>query len=265
MKRKVQLRIIQRLMQFVIVMISCLAYSGSVIAQQNMYYVKSSSGLNLRSGASAGSKSILLIPAGDRLNVFNEDKDDWWEVEYNGKHGYVASEFLTKDPNDAAIARKIWDEEHEPPPQSTSSSAEDMEPAKHVTDYQWGIGVRAGDPTGVSVKKYFGSSALELTVGSLPFERRGLSAFVHYLFHLPAYKIGKWADIRGLDWYFGAGGQIKSIGGKVDFGVDGTVGAEYLFQSIPISVFADLIIYVELVDNPLNIDVDAGIGVRYNF
>jgi len=180
----------------------------------------------------------------------------------------VLSKFLTKDPNEAAIAKKIWDEEHQPPPESTSESSSQKsssEPGKHVTDYEWGIGVRAGDPTGVTAKKYLGSSALELTVGSLPFENKGLSLFLHYLIHLPAYKIVKWENIQGLDWYFGAGGQIKSFSGSVDFGIDGTIGAEYLFQTIPISVFVDVIIYVELADDPLNLDLDAGIGARYNF
>ena len=250
-----------------LIVITTFTLTDDVIAQQNMYYIKSSSGLKLRAGPGTSHKSILLISAGDKVNVFNENKDGWREVEYNGKHGYVSSKFLTKDPNEAAIAKKIWDEDHEPPSKSTSnaSSKTSSEPSRHGTDYEWGIGIRGGDPTGVSVKKYLGGNALELTVGTLPFDNNGISLFVHYLFHLPAQKIGKRDNIKGLDWYFGAGGQIKSFSGSVDLGIDGTVGAEYLFQNVPISVFLDVIIYVELVDDPLDIDLDAGIGVRYNF
>jgi len=239
---------------------------GEAFAQQNMYYVKSQAGLNLRTGPGTNNTAITLIPAGDKVNVLNQ-KGDWWEVEYGKKLGYVHSKHLTKDPNEAAIAKKVWDEKHKPPPKSTSSSSSNSssEPSKHGTDYDWGIGIRGGDPTGVSVKKYLGGNALELTVGTLPFDNNGISIFVHYLIHLPAQKIGKWDDIKGLDWYFGGGGQIKSFSGSVDLGIDGTVGAEYLFQNVPISVFLDVIIYVELVDDPLDIDLDAGIGVRYNF
>jgi len=240
--------------------------TDDVIAQQNMYYVKSQAGLNLRTGPGSNNTAVTLIPAGDKVNVLNQE-GDWWQVEYGKKLGYVHSKYLTKDPNEAAIAKKVWDEKHKPPPKSTSaaSSKSSSEPSRHTTDYEWGIGIRGGDPTGVSVKKYLGGNALELTVGTLPFDNNGISLFVHYLFHLPAQKIGKWDDIKGLDWYFGGGGQIKGFNGNVDIGADGTIGAEYLFQNMPISVFLDVIIYVELVDDPLNIDLDAGIGVRYNF
>ncbi|MBL4753272.1 MAG: hypothetical protein JKY52_06715 [Flavobacteriales bacterium] len=131
-------------------------------------------------------------------------------------------------------------------------------------DKDFSLGLRAGDPTGLTLKKYLGTNALELTIGSLLGDG-DLSIFVHYLFHNPITSIGDNNDITGLDWYYGLGGQIKSFNGAVDLGGDGVLGLEYTFSEIPITVFLDAILYVEIIDNPLNIDLDAGIGARYNF
>ncbi|MBX9851527.1 MAG: hypothetical protein K2X86_07180, partial [Cytophagaceae bacterium] len=96
----------------------------------------------------------------------------------------------------------------------------------------FGIGLRAGDPMGISAKKYMGNNkALELSIGKTAFWDRydyedrfydnddykgkgyrfygykkgsALSLQLHYLIH---------KDIKGLDglqWYFGPGAQFRT-------------------------------------------------------
>ena len=104
----------------------------------------------------------------------------------------------------------------------------------YAQDYQWGIGLRVGDPTGISVKKYLSNTnAVELNIGKTAFfindayfrDRfnlcnnvtytdckfdgfRGVSAIAiqgHYLFNYDFSGI----DIGKLQWYFGFGPQLR--------------------------------------------------------
>ena len=181
--------------------------------------------------------------------------------------------------------------------------------------YNWGVGLRAGDPMGITVKKYMENNALELNFGRThlfggkgyynnrfddwylenkfgykDFQYLGFKASVpigfqlHYLIHkdIPI------DDLEGLQWYFGAGGQLRfqtytfdyryklegnsewfySTGERVtdiDFGGDGVIGLEFLIPDSPITIFTDVNIFVEIFDNPFLFWFQAGIGGRYNF
>ena len=135
-------------------------------------------------------------------------------------------------------------------------------------DQNWGIGLRLGDPTGVSAKKYlWASNGLELALGS-NIEGRGIQFLVHYLFHFPV------ADAQGLQWYYGFGAQIedkhhddRDIGrdDETEFGADGVLGLEYTFSNGRLSAFLEGILFVEIIDDPFDLELDAGIGLRYNF
>ena len=182
----------------------------------------------------------------------------------------------------------------------------------------WSIGVRLGDPSGISLKKYFNGkktyesfNALEVSFGRAyvlqghgAYDRkfngwysqyeqvqlisaRSTTPFgiqVHYLVHEHLSRIGM-ENIKGLDWYYGFGGQIRgqSIlytykykdGGNwirisdekvtdIDFGADGVLGMEYTFDGAPISVYADLTLFLEIADDPFIFWFQSGIGVRYN-
>ena len=99
-------------------------------------------------------------------------------------------------------------------------------------EYQWGIGLRFGDPLGITVKKYLSDkSALELNFGNTPFrwfekdlfdkcgwepqwdDHKCLSSThsapialqVNYLFHNDI------KELDGLTWYFGFGGQFRFV------------------------------------------------------
>lgn len=134
--------------------------------------------------------------------------------------------------------------------------------------HDWGIGLRLGDPTGVSAKKYLGTSnALELALGS-DYGGKGLEFMAHYLFHFPI------SNAPGLDWYYGFGVQIeddhlddrdRGRDDQTEFGADGVIGLEYTFAGARLSAFVDGILFLELVDDPFDLELDAGIGLRYNF
>ncbi|EON75589.1 hypothetical protein ADIS_3992 [Lunatimonas lonarensis] len=52
---------------------------------------------------------------------------------------------------------------------------------------------------------------------------------------------------------------------NVDLGPEGFIGSEYIFQDLPISVFAEVGLFLELVDRPGHLKLQGGLGVRYLF
>jgi hypothetical protein len=97
-------------------------------------------------------------------------------------------------------------------------------------DYQWGLGIRLGDPTGISIKRNMGELAWEFSFGRSPmwhpvtgkydgrYEKVKLHPAHKYLghryerpiafqFHLMANR--EIAAFSGLNWYVGAGPQIR--------------------------------------------------------
>lgn len=191
-----------------------------------------------------------------------------------------------------------------------------ISPMAHGQD--WGVGVRLGDPSGITIKKYMEGDALELSIGRTHlFSRHGYydDQFHHWYndkdfgykdFNYRGYKastpigvqlhyllqkeITSVADegISGLDWYLGFGGQARfqtytydyrykiegdnewrnTTGERVtdlDLGVDGVIGLEYTFNDVPLSLFVDATLFMEVVDNPFLFWFQSGIGVRYRF
>ena len=87
-----------------------------------------------------------------------------------------------------------------------------------------------------------------------------------------------------LNWYWGFGGLVKIA--KVnytyadpeaipttqfadvtdlDIGPEGVIGAEYTFEDVPVALFAETSLIIEIADRPGAARMFAGIGVRYNF
>jgi len=165
---------------------------------------------------------------------------------------------------------------------------------------EWGIGIRLGDPSGLTVKKYFGSNSLEFSLGRSHtwYNDRYYDDYYHdyyddykdykvisdpigfqchYLFQKPISRIGD-QRVGGLDWYYGFGGQLitqsyyiyyndgdREKFTDLDLGADGVIGLEYRFGSSPISMFLDLTLMMEVFDDPFYFWTNGGIGVRYNF
>lgn len=90
--------------------------------------------------------------------------------------------------------------------------------------------------------------------------------------------------IGKLDWYWGLGALLKVANVRytfqdfsgnlpvesetkydIDLGPEGIIGLEYKFEDVPISVFGETSLVIELLDRPGAIRVFGAAGVRYNF
>ena len=183
---------------------------------------------------------------------------------------------------------------------------------------KWGIGLRLGDPTGITFKHYMEKTAIEINVGRTHNFSRGhwynsrfkdwyadqnfnysdfqylgyrsstpIAIQGHYLFRNPISSLGE-LQTNGLEWYFGFGGQIRhqrleydyryKVSGSpfwnyrsgervndFDIGTDGVIGAEYFFNNIPLAVFVDITLFMELADDPFQFYGQGGLGARYLF
>ena len=173
---------------------------------------------------------------------------------------------------------------------------------------QQGIGLRLGDPMGVSYKKYFGRThAIEFGIGSAPANWRNsyyINSFqeyprydnyryqnhtvqstlylqARYLFH---YNIPVQNMEGKLEWYWGGSAMLKAskiqyryqnrespfapardIISDIDLGPEGIIGLEYTFQDVPMTVFGETSLFMEIADRPATIRGFGGLGVRYNF
>jgi uncharacterized protein YraI len=280
---------------------------------QASYKINSSSGANLRQGPDAGKSVITTIPNGANVRVIERTNDKWVKVAYDGKTGYIASELVKQDSNKSN--NNNTSSSSKPSSNSNSSSQKNSGNSNKSSasnrnrsssgggsqSKNWGVGLRLGDPTGLTVKKYNGNSAWELSVGTSPnygyyhydYNRRfyyydwkdynlvrynrtlATSLQLHYLKHVPV------ADGGNLQFYYGGGGQVRLTNVHywyehrgfygvdkrtyVDLGVDGKIGLEYTFSEVPLSLFVDANLYLELYYKPLWATGMGGAGIRYNF
>lgn len=167
---------------------------------------------------------------------------------------------------------------------------------------QTGIGIRLGDPTAISLKHYMSeSNALEINIGAPTYYKGydyryyythdnrfknkyyynygyrpnfGIAFQVHYLMHQD------FLDVDGLKWYWGPGGQLRYQTGimhywdnegfheyrltDIGLGPDITIGFEYTFSDVPVSVALDITAFLEIFDRVRLVE-QAGLAVRYNF
>jgi len=279
-------------------------FSFQVLLAQNVMYVNSSNGLNLREGPGTGYKTIANIPNGSKVDVIST-QGDWVKVEYSGKEGYVSRQYITENKPGNNSSKNSKSQSN-----NGSANSSDKRIASSSNERSWGLGLRLGSLSGLTAKKYLpGGRALEFSLGTttyrgydyedhfyeddryadyeyLNYRRRGAVALqVHYLFQ---------KDINGaenLQWYWGFGGQVRSktylyeyryrsyygpgqgdytwltTTDKVtdlDLGADILIGLEYHIPRAPLSLFTDINLMLELIDDPFVLFPQGGIGIRYN-
>lgn len=85
-----------------------------------------------------------------------------------------------------------------------------------------------------------------------------------------------------LQWYWGVGGMLKfgkveyryhegppgntqttDVRNTIDFGPDGIGGVEYTFEDIPLNVFGELSLLLEIADRPLTLQMFGAVGARF--
>ncbi len=162
---------------------------------------------------------------------------------------------------------------------------------------EWAVGLRLGEPAGLNARKYFGSNALELNLGSTGmfysgesrrYEYRGYSGYrasgialgVNYIWQNDI------SGVDGLEWYWGLGGQLSSrrfyyyndeyfkkhgswtVGyyeTRAALGANGLVGLEWMIPNTPVSLFSDLGLHIEIIPTSFWVNIPLGIGGRFNF
>jgi len=133
------------------------------------------------------------------------------------------------------------------------------------------IGLRLGPDAGITLKHHTGSAALE-GILHLSDWFTGFTGLYHF-FHQP---IG--ADLRGLDWYAGAGGHIWAYrrdsrnlpgwyedGTRTGFGVDFALGMQYNFPSAPLNLALDWKPAINLVGGSGFAYNSVGLSIRYRW
>ena len=51
----------------------------------------------------------------------------------------------------------------------------------------------------------------------------------------------------------------------IDIGPEGILGMEYTFEQVPLTIFGEFSLFIEIVDRPAALRGLSGVGVRYNF
>ncbi len=168
------------------------------------------------------------------------------------------------------------------------------------------IGLRFGDPTGISYKKYLPRhKAVELGLGTSTIgwhqqyyrnAFRDFDKFEPYEYsdhqvsgtlylqakYLVQYDIEIEGMIGSLQWYWGGGALLKlskinyrytdpsneifrDVHTDVDIGPEGILGMEYTFEDVPLTIFGDISLMIEIVDRPGIPRGFSGVGLRYDF
>ena len=148
----------------------------------------------------------------------------------------------------------------------------------------WAVGFRIGEPAGVNIRKYFGTNhAFDLNVGTYGglygnyrkyrqgnYKNVGLAVQGHYIWHT---SLTKSESIRA---YYGLGGQVNTrryypprLNGEYEnalsLGGSGIGGLEVFPAGKPFSFFLETGLYVELLQAPFFLNLNSGLGLRYNF
>lgn len=140
----------------------------------------------------------------------------------------------------------------------------------HAAGGPFGLGLIIGSPTGLSGKLYLNrQNAIDFAVGGAFLNSHGVHAHVDYLWHPVMLATD---EAFSLPLYFGVGGRLLSHDRGNDhdddfhLGVRVPVGIVFDFKRVPIDVFIEIALVVDLlVDHDSRVDLNGGAGVRYYF
>ncbi len=140
----------------------------------------------------------------------------------------------------------------------------------HAQNEDWGLGLRFGSPSGITLKRYMGSNAWDLTVGAsgafgnIYWGRRpGLD--IMFMYHWRR-DLG---DVNGLTWYYGIGGQLltreyRDFRSNFGLAAAGALGLEYIIPGAPLSAFLEVNPTVSIVPGFFPF-MQSGGGLRFMF
>lgn len=138
----------------------------------------------------------------------------------------------------------------------------------------FGFGLIIGEPIGLTAKYYLSeSTALDFALGEYDRFREDDDLGVHIDFLWHPVVIGT-ADPFVIPLYIGLGGRIVGDDDDglrddddIDLGIRAPLGVALDFNRVPIDVFFELAIVIDLIDDDDDdsVDLDAAFGVRYYF
>ncbi|MDP2806747.1 MAG: hypothetical protein Q8O74_01260 [bacterium] len=131
----------------------------------------------------------------------------------------------------------------------------------------FGLGLIAGDPSGLSLKYWKGSAnAIQGSLAWSFLENGYLRANADYLWH--EYELIK-VEKGTLPLYYGPGvtlwaGRIRDGRSGANIGVRGVCGLEYIFKGAPFDIFLELAPTLDLAPST-GLWIQGGLGARYYF
>ncbi|MBK8471103.1 MAG: hypothetical protein IPL33_02195 [Sphingobacteriales bacterium] len=126
--------------------------------------------------------------------------------------------------------------------------------------YNGAIGARLGFPAGLSYKQFISRSlAIEGIVGlnGISSEQIGFTAALLLENHSEVF-------VENLALYYGGGGHLGSYRGDFEFGVDGILGLEFVFDGAPLAFSFDVKPAISITSNVAFI-VGGAFTLRYVF
>lgn len=126
---------------------------------------------------------------------------------------------------------------------------------------RYGAGVVVGEPTGFSTKIWFGKTVAADAAMAWSFLPRDIIhihttlLFHHYDFLAPS--------SGSMPVFYGAGVTFRASE-EIIFGIRAPVGVSYLFESLPVELFAELAPRLDLVPHAA-LGLNGALGVRYLF
>ena len=153
---------------------------------------------------------------------------------------------------------------------SQAGYAQNQRAAAYSHTYKTGIGLRAGNIPGLSIKTFVNDhAALE---GILHFRSHGFAVTGLYEVHKTAFETSR------LSWFYGVGAHIGSYQGGyykdrddhyykdsfISAGIDGILGLEYHFVEIPFTAGLDIKPFLDVVSPGIGY-WDGALTLRYAF
>jgi hypothetical protein len=126
----------------------------------------------------------------------------------------------------------------------------------------FGIGVIAGEPTGVSFKQWLaGANAVDAALAWSFNEPGAFNFHLDYLYHMVSA-----GDLRipGWKFYIGIGGRLKLVEDDSRLGMRVPFGVNYLFQTSPFDFFLEIAPILDLAP-ATEMRLNGGFGIRYYF
>lgn len=147
------------------------------------------------------------------------------------------------------------------PPSAFTNAVEYSSPINRAGSF--GLGVLAGEPSGVSAKLWLsGTTAVDAGAGWSFVDPDGFQLHGDFLFHLfNLFHAGN----GELPLYLGVGGRVKFVEhGDNRAGIRGPVGLSYLIPNSHLELFAEVAPILDVAPST-RLEWNGGLGLRYYF